>query len=247
MKLTKLEHSGIVLEKGGKKLVFDPVEFAATLPELSGVVAIVITHMHSDHLQPEQISAILDRNPGAKIFAPADAVEAILNALGTADVTVVAGGDEIFIGGDEVTIGGGEAAEEVGEKTEAVEGFVGEKEGFKLEFFGKDHASVMAGKVPCQNIGVVVDGKLTNPGDSFDLLEMNGAVETLLVPEVAPWAKISETAEFMELAKPQIVVPVHDGLLSEMGKTIYDNLLRATCEGMGAKFAPLGIGESIEI
>lgn len=230
MKLTKLEHSGTVLEKGGKKLVFDPVEFAATLPELDQVVAIVITHMHSDHLQPERLAAILDRNPGAKIFAPADAAEAILSALGTADVTVVAGGDEVAISGDE-----------------AVEELVGEREGFKLEFFGKDHASVMAGKVPCQNIGVVVDGKLTNPGDSFDLLEMNGTVETLLVPEVAPWAKISETTEFIKLAKPQIVVPVHDGLLSEMGKTIYDNLLRAACEGMGAKFAPLGIGESIEI
>lgn len=230
MKLTKLEHSGIVLEKGGKKLVFDPVEFAGTLPELSGVVAVIITHLHGDHLQPERISAILDRNSGAKIFAPEDAATAILNALGTVDVTVVAGGDEVFVGGDEVT-----------------GGFVGEDEGFKLEFFGKDHASVVAGKVPCQNIGAVVDGKLTNPGDSFDLLEMNGAVETLLVPEVAPWAKISETTEFVKIAKPRIVVPVHDGLLSEMGKTIYDNLLRAACEEMGAEFAPLAIGESVEI
>lgn len=230
MKLMKLEHSGIVLEKGGKKLVFDPVEFAATLPEFDNVAAIIITHAHNDHLQPERISAILDRNPGAKIFAPEDAATVIRNALGAADVTVVKGGDEAFVGGDEVA-----------------EGFVGEYEGFKLEFFGRDHASVMAGKVPCQNIGVVVDGKLTNPGDSFDLLEMNGAVEVLLVPEVAPWTKVSETTEFMKIAKPRMVVPVHDGLLSEMGKTIYDNLLRGACEGMGAEFAPLGIGESIEI
>lgn len=237
MKLTKLEHSGVVLEKGGKKLVFDPVEFAGTVPELEGVVAVIITHLHGDHLQPERISAILDRNPGAKIFAPEDAATVILNALGTTDVTVVAGGDEIFVGGDEVAVG----------EDEATEGFVGENEGFKLEFFGRDHASVIAGKVPCQNIGVVVDGKLTNPGDSFDLLEMNGAIEALLVPEVAPWAKISETTEFMKIAKPRIVVPVHDGLLSEMGKTIYNNLLRATREEVGAEFASLGIGESIEI
>lgn len=217
MKLTKLEHSGVILEKDGAKLVFDPVEFAATLPELDNAVAVIITHAHSDHLQPERISAILDRNPETKIFAPEDAATAILNALGTTDVTVVKGGDEVEAGG------------------------------FRLEFFGKDHASVVAGKVPCQNIGVVVDGKLTNPGDSFDLLEINGAVEVLLVPEVAPWAKMSETTEFMKLAKPRVVVPVHDGLLSEMGKTIYDNLLRGACEGMGAEFAPLGIGESIEI
>ncbi len=230
MKLTKLEHSGIILEKNGKKLVFDPVEFAGTLPELDGVVAVIITHLHGDHLQPERISAILDRNPGAKIYAPEDAATVISNALGAADVAVVTGGDEVFVGGDAVA-----------------EGFVGENEGFKLEFFSKDHASVVAGKVPCPKIGVVVDGKLTKPGDSFDLLGMNGVVETLLVPEVAPWAKISETMEFMKIAKPRIVVPVHDGLLSEMGKTIYNNLLRATCEEMGAEFAPLAIGESIEI
>ncbi len=71
----------------------------------------------------------------------------------------------------------------------------------------------MAGKVPCQNIGVVVGGKLTNPGDSFDLLEMNGTVETLLVPEVAPWSKMSETMEFVKIAKPQIVIPVHNGFI----------------------------------
>lgn len=232
MKLTKLEHSGIVLEKGGEKLVFDPVEFAATLPELSGVVAIIITHLHGDHFQPEKISAILDRNPEAKIFAPEDAATAIRNALGVANVTVVAGGDEAFVGGDAVANG---------------EVFAGNQEGFKLEFFGKDHASVVVGKIPCQNIGVVVDGELTNPGDSFDLLEMNGAVDVLLVPEVAPWAKISETMEFIKIAKPRLVVPVHDGLLSEMGKTIYDNLLRATCGEIGTEFAPLGIGENIEI
>lgn len=217
MKLTKLEHSGIVLEKDGKRLVFDPVEFAETLPEFNSVAAIVITHVHSDHLQPEQISAILDRNPEAKIFAPEDAAMVILNALGAADVTTAVGGDKLTVGG------------------------------FEMEFFGKDHASVVAGKVPCQNIGVVVGGKLTNPGDSFDLLEMNGTVETLLVPEVAPWSKMSETMEFVKIAKPQIVIPVHNGLLSEMGQTIYNNLLRGACEEVNAKFIPLGVDESIEI
>ncbi len=211
MQLTKLEHSGIILEKADKKIVFDPVEYAATLPELHNVVAIIITHAHSDHLQPEKISAILDNNPTAKVFAPADALTLLPNAI------VVAGGDEINL------------------------------EGFNLKFFGKDHASVFAGKVPCQNIGVVVDNLLTNPGDSFDLLELNGQVRTLLVPEVAPWAKISETIEFIKIAKPQFVIPVHDALLSPMGKTIYDNLLNATCAENGFNFAPLSIGESMDI
>lgn len=211
MQLTKLEHSGIVLDKNGKKLVFDPVEYEDTLPELHGVVAIIITHVHSDHLQLERISAILDLNPEAKVIAPEDAAGILPNVI------LVAGGDEMDV------------------------------DGFNLKFFGRDHASILAGKVPCDNIGVVADDILTNPGDSFDLLELNGSVETLLVPEAAPWAKVSETIEFMKIAKPKIVIPVHDAILSSMGKTIYDNWIRNACEEIGAEFAGLSVGESIDI
>jgi len=211
MQVTKLEHSGVVLEKDGKKIVFDPVEFAATLPELNNVSAVIITHIHGDHLQPEKVQAILDLNPLARVIAPEDAAESLPNA------TLVAGGDALEI------------------------------DGFNLKFFGKDHASVVAGKVPCDNIGVVVDDKLTNPGDSFDLLDLNGGVEALLLPEVAPWTKISETIEFMKIAKPKFVIPVHDGLFSPMGKTIYDNQLRAACTENGFEFVPLSIGESVDI
>lgn len=211
MEITKLEHSGLVVMKDGKRLVFDPVEFADTLPELADVVAVVITHIHADHLQPEQITAIRDLNPEAKVYGPEELLQQIPDAI------VLQGGDEIDVSG------------------------------FNLKVFGKDHASVVAGKVPCQNIGVVVDDKLVNPGDSFDLLEVGVDNYALLVPEVAPWAKISETTEFMKIAKPKIVIPVHDGLLSPMGKNMYNNLLRASCVGIGAEFAPLAVGESMDI
>ncbi len=211
MFVTKLEHSGMIVEVNGKKLVFDPVEFAETLPELREVVAVVITHGHADHLQPEKVAAILDLNPEAKVFAPADAVADLPNAI------VVQGGEEV------------------------------EVEGFNLKFFGKDHAEVLTGKVPCQNIGVVVNDRLENPGDSFDLLNVDDAHEVLLVPEVAPWCKVVENMEFIKLAKPKMVIPVHDGLLSAMGKPIYDNFLRMAAEEVGAEFAPLGVGETVEL
>lgn len=211
MQVTKFEHSCVVLEKDGKKLIFDPVEFAETLPNFDKVAAIIITHIHSDHLQPERIAAILDTNPEAKVFAPKDA-EALLP-----DAILAEGGEEM------------------------------EVEGFNLKFFGKNHAEVFEGKVPCENIGVVVNDRLTNPGDSFGLLELNGAVEALLVPEAAPWAKMSETIDFVKLAKSKFVIPVHDGVLSDMGKTIYNNLLRVACEEIGAEFAPLSVGESMDI
>jgi len=34
MKITKLEHSGIIIEKDGKRVVFDPVEINGKIPKL---------------------------------------------------------------------------------------------------------------------------------------------------------------------------------------------------------------------
>lgn len=211
MKITKLEHSGIVLEKNGRKLVFDPVEYAGGLPRLENVEAIIITHIHADHLQKDNLERILKDNPDASIIAPKDAGGVLPNAV------LVKSGDKTNIGG------------------------------FDLEFFGQDHASVIDGKVPCNNIGVVVDSKLVNPGDSFDLPLMDGEIEVLFLPEVAPWAKISETIDFMKSVKPQKVIPVHDGLLSAMGKSIYNRLLENACTEIGAKLMELDAGDNIEI
>ena len=211
MKLTKLEHSGIILEKNMQKLVFDPVEFVDELPELDNVVAIVITHKHGDHFQPENVMAILDRNPEARLFVPSDAASELPHT------EIVRKGDRIK-GGD-----------------------------FELEIFGKDHAEIIDGEIPCANIGVVVDGSVVNPGDSFDLPDDVLRPRVLLVPEVAPWCKLAESMNYIERAQPEVVLPVHNAILSEMGGAIYNNWLGNAAEKAGSKFAPLKVGETIEI
>lgn len=211
MKFTKLEHSGCVIEKDGARVVCDPVEFESSLLELNNVVALVITHKHGDHLQPEKISAILDRNPGARIFTTADTVSEVPNA-------------EAVKSGDVVNVGG-----------------------FELRFFGENHAAIMPGKIPCQNIGVVVDSKIVNPGDSFDMPDGVAQPEILLVPSSAPWCKVCEGMEYIKLVRPKLVVPVHNAVLSGLGNGFNNNWLRAACEEVGADLAPLEIGESVEI
>ncbi len=210
MKITKLEHSGLVLEKDGQKLVFDPVSYEMTLPELQNVAAIMITHRHPDHYQSERIAEIRAINPTAQILVPEDMDGEI------ADAKVVRPGDNL------------------------------EVVGFMLQIFGGSHAEIIPGKVPCVNLGVMIDEKIVNPGDSFDLLDLNQQNEVLFVPEVAPWCKMSECMEFIRTAQPKVVIPVHDALLSPMGKNIYDNLLRVAVEEVGAEFAALSFGESIE-
>ncbi|MEP6481631.1 MAG: MBL fold metallo-hydrolase [Rhodoglobus sp.] len=76
MKLTKYEHSCMVIEKGGSLLVIDPGGYTTPMTDLDNVVGIVITHEHGDHWTSEQLTRILDRNKDARIFGPAGVVAA---------------------------------------------------------------------------------------------------------------------------------------------------------------------------
>lgn len=214
MKITKLEHSGIMVEKDGKKIVCDPVEFTQKLPEMENVVAIVITHKHGDHLQPEKLLEILEKNPQARVFTAQD-VE--IEGVGAGEIERVEPDVEWDL------------------------------DGFDLKFFGENHAEIVPGKVPCQNIGVVIDDKVINPGDSFDMPPISEQVMVLLVPSAAPWMKVHEGMEYIKAVKPEKVIPVHNAVSSELGNGFNNNWLKAACEEAGAELVALGVGESIEV
>ena len=207
MEITKLEHSGIVIEKDGERIVFDPVEFNKTIPRLNNVVAVIITHKHSDHLQIEVIKKIIRDNSDAKIITTSDAASFIEDSI------IAKAGESYEIGG------------------------------FKLDFFGKNHAAIIPGQIPCENIGVVVNGSIMNPGDSFDYPDIGAKV--LFVPISAPWLKIAESMDFVDRVKPQIVIPVHDALLSDLGKSISDNWMKRACDKAGAEYRDLSFGENV--
>ncbi len=94
MKLTKYEHSCLIIEKAGSTLVIDPGSFTMPLADVADVVGIVITHEHADHWTPEQLARLLDRNPEARILGPAGVAAASTEAT----VEVVAAGDEVEVG-----------------------------------------------------------------------------------------------------------------------------------------------------
>lgn len=209
MKVTKLEHSGLLVENNGAFLVCDPVEIEQQLPAFGNVKAIVITHVHGDHFNPAIVDRIRSENPDAKIFTTE---ENAANIPGSAAVT----------DGDLVNV-----------------------EGFDLRFFGKDHASIIPGQVPCQNIGVVINGAIANPGDSFDMPPEK--VELLCVPISGPWCKTIESIEYFKNVAPKTAIAFHDAILSEFGKDISNNWLKRTAEELGADYRALTPGDSIEI
>lgn len=210
MKITKLEHSGLAIEKDHKTILCDPVEFKTITPPFDNVVAIVITHKHSDHFQPELLMKLRNANPTVEIFAPADTTPLLSGTI---------------------TVRGGETRE---------------LDGFKLTFFGEDHAPVVADQIPCENIGVVIDDKVVNPGDAFTLPPIKNP-QLLCVPVSAPWCKISESIDFVNKVRPEMVIPLHDAVLSDIGRTFSISWLESTCTSLGIKLHNLAPGAFIEI
>lgn len=86
MNITKYEHACVVVEKDGSRLVIDP-GVLTKLPKLSGVVGVVITHVHPDHLSVENLQSLVAVNPGLTIFG-CDEVIAELGAVEAKKVTV---------------------------------------------------------------------------------------------------------------------------------------------------------------
>jgi L-ascorbate metabolism protein UlaG (beta-lactamase superfamily) len=94
MRLTKFEHSAIMLEQSGKRLFVDPGSFTTPITDALEAVGIVITHEHPDHWTPEQLRRILAPNPGIPIFAPAG----VAAAAEDFDITVVSAGESVECG-----------------------------------------------------------------------------------------------------------------------------------------------------
>ena len=93
MKVTKYEHSTLLVSIGDDNLIVDPGIYLS-LADFSRVLAVVITHEHQDHWSPDQLNRILDRSPDAKILGPAG----VAKAAADFEVEVVKAGDTIEIG-----------------------------------------------------------------------------------------------------------------------------------------------------
>src|SRR4051812_49059415 len=77
MNITKYEHACVVIEEQGKKLVIDPGEFTTSLADFSNITAVVVTHMHGDHLDPVKLRTIFLANPEARFFGTAEVAKEV--------------------------------------------------------------------------------------------------------------------------------------------------------------------------
>jgi len=70
MQLTKQAHACVQLAKDGAVLVIDPGAFGGA-ETLEGADAVLVTHEHFDHVEPDTLRAALTAHPGLHVWAPA--------------------------------------------------------------------------------------------------------------------------------------------------------------------------------
>lgn len=209
MRITKLEHSGVVVEENGAFLLCDPVEIESQVLKLVNVEGIVFTHGHSDHYQPAVLQKFLQINPDMKIFTPDDM--------------------------------------EVDGAKKVVAEMVEDLPHFHLEFFGENHAEIVPGNYICKNVGVIINDRVVNPGDSFETPDSMRNCEVLFVANSAPWLRIVESMNFIKEVMPKVVIPFHEALNSEFGNQVANNWLSKACDETGCELKVMKIGEGYEV
>lgn len=93
--------------------------------------------------------------------------------------------------------------------------------GFDVQVHGELHAVIHPDIPRITNIGFLVDDSLFHPGDALTVPDR--PVDTLMLPVMAPWNKISEVIDYVREVGPRRAIDIHDALLTDLARPIYDS------------------------
>ena len=96
MRISKYGHACLHVVDGSASILIDPGTFSQGFETLSGLTAVLITHQHPDHVDPQRLPGVLRANPDATLYADAGSVGTLADA-GIA-ATPVATGDVLDVG-----------------------------------------------------------------------------------------------------------------------------------------------------
>ncbi len=77
MQITHLGHSAVLLETSGIRILIDPGNFSDAWHGLVDLDAILVTHLHPDHIDPANAPALLAANPQARVLVEPGVIEAV--------------------------------------------------------------------------------------------------------------------------------------------------------------------------
>lgn len=97
MKITKYAQSCLLVEADGVKILTDIGSYSATVPDVSGLSAVLITHEHQDHFDVPKLQEVLAKNPEAAVITHAGVGEK-LTEVGVA-WTAIEPGETVDVAG----------------------------------------------------------------------------------------------------------------------------------------------------
>ena len=116
---------------------------------------------------------------------------------------------------------------------------------FELAFHGARHAEIHSSIPIVDNLGVLVNNTLFYPGDAFTVPPV--AVDTLAAPVGAPWLKIGEAIDYVLAVAPKRAFPVHEMVLSVIGKNMGNDRLKTATEAGGGEFYVVEPGGTLDL
>lgn len=136
-----------------------------------------------------------------------------------------------------------ESLAEFGEQVTAVgadEAF--EAAGFAMKTFGHQHAVIHPLVPVIANVGYLINDAVFHPGDSFTVPTV--PVQTLLVPVMAPWSKVSEVIDYTVAVRAPKAYPIHDALVNELYGGVLGNMFAPIAARFGVEVK--GFGEPVD-
>jgi L-ascorbate metabolism protein UlaG (beta-lactamase superfamily) len=197
MRVTHYGHACLFVQTDAARVLIDPGIFSTGWETLTRLTAVLVTHLHPDHVDEEKLPQLLEVNPQARLLTEPE-LAAEMNKVGI-EAGPLHPGDTVELGRVTLTGQGGRHAVIHDD----------------IPRIGNVGMLLSAPEEPT----------LFHPGDAYEYAPEG--VDVLAVPLNAPWAAFRETVAFTRAVKPRIAVPVHDGLLNQRGRGLYLRQLTA--------------------
>ncbi|WP_341578387.1 MBL fold metallo-hydrolase [Microbacterium schleiferi] len=212
MDITRYGQSALLIEEQGTRILIDPGSLSGEhVFALDRLDALLLTHDHPDHLDPDGVARLVARSPDALVLAPAEVLDAL--PVGADRAIPVSDGQAYRVGAVDIEV--------VGSLHQLI------------------HERIPQGLNVGYVLGVLGGARLFHPGDSYE--SAPSGITALALPLLGPWGSLREAIDFADAVAPRHIFPIHDVHLSAMGRELFWSWLQKfSLTDMAAFDPPIG-------